>query len=213
MKRFRIATAAFFFLLIVGAPITLRATEPAAENHTTAAEGEHADAAHSEHAPKTLMGLPGWFWKFLNLATFFGLLIYLLGGPIGKSFRDRREGIREQLAEAKQRREKSDRLAQDIDARLQKLEGEIQVILTRAKEDGERQKNEIIAGAETEAAKILATARTEVDTRVKMARQELFDLAGDLATGRATALISGSITEADRQRLFAEGLRDIEEMR
>lgn len=211
MTRFRIAVTIVFLLLVVSAPVALLASDPAPEH---AAAGANAEGAHGGgHAEKTYLGLPGWFWKFLNLATFIGLLIYLLGGPIGKAFRDRRTQIQEQLAEAKERRGKADRLAGDIDARLHKLEAEIEAILSRAREDGERQKNEMIAAAETEATKILSTARTEVDTRVKLARKELFDLASDLTTERATALLSGSITDSDRQRLFAEGLRDIEEMR
>ena len=57
----------------------------------------------------------------------------------------------------------------------------------------------------------LTAARNEVDARVKQARKELTEYAGDLATSRAQALLEQSMTEADRKHFFAESVKRVEE--
>jgi len=64
--------------------------------------------------------------------------------------------------------------------------------------------------AEAEAQKILQNARSEVDNRLKHARHELTEYAGELASDRAEQLLREKITDADRQRLFRESLKEVE---
>lgn len=176
-----------------------------------AAKVAHPDEAHGEGhaAPKTYLGIPAWILKLVNLIVFIGFLGYLILKPLRKSFALRREQLQKQLAEAKARREKADRLAQDIEARLAQLQADVDSIIERARIEGERQKEELMAAAEADALKILASARAEVDARVKMARQELTSLAADVATERATAILRESMTDSDRKRLFGESLEEI----
>ena len=178
----------------------------AAETHETVHEDE-------SHAPRTYFGISENILKFLNMVLFFGVLGYLLAGPIKRAFGERRGQIRSQLAEAKVRREKASSFAADMDERLKKLETEVAQILERAQEEGDRQKRELIAAGEAEAQKILNTARNEVDARVKAARKELTDYAGQLAADRATSILEQSLTDADRRRLFAESVESIGQVR
>lgn len=171
-------------------------------------EGEQA--AHGEqHAEQTYFGIPAWILKLLNLALFAGLLVYLLGGPIRKGLSGRRAKIRTDLSEAAERREKADRMAADIQARLDQMEAEVEAILARATEEGERQKRELIDQGNAEAEKILTQARNAVQAQLKQAKKELTDYAGSLATERALAMLEGTMTETDRQKLFAEGVEEI----
>lgn len=178
----------------------------AAETHDTVHEDE-------SHAPRTYFGIPEGILKFVNMVLFFGLLAYLIAGPAKKAFKERRDGIRAQLAEAKARREKAGNFAADMEKRLEQLEKEVAVILERAQEEGDRQKRELIAAGEAEAAKILVTARNEVEARLKAARNELTDYAGQLAADRARSILEQSLTESDRKRLFAESVEQIGQVR
>ena len=83
----------------------------------------------------------------------------------------------------------------------------------RAQAEGERQKRELIAAAEAEAQKILQSARNEVDNRLKRARHELTEYAGELATQRAEQILREKITDNDRERLFDESVREVAEAR
>ena len=192
------------------------------ESPQEAADAAHVDAEHAEgsadaehgedHAPATFLGLPVWIWNLVNLFLFFGLLGWLLKGPIGRTFAERRKGIQTALAEAEARRKKSDSIAADIQSRLEQIETEVAAILARAREEGERQRAEMIEAGELEAKKILAQARAEVEARTKASRQELTELARELSVERAGRLLEQSITDEDRKRLFREGVDEIAEV-
>ena len=100
-------------------------------------------------------------------------------------------------------------MAGDIQARLTAIEAEVRAIHERAQAEGERQKRELIAAAEAESQKILANARNEVDNRLKHARTELTEFAGQLASDRAEQILREKITEQDQKNLFNESLREV----
>ena len=103
-------------------------------------------------------------------------------------------------------------MAADIQKRLTQLEEELRQIRERAQIEGERQKREMIAAAEAEAQKILQSARGEVDNRLKHARHELTEYAGQLASERAEQLLRDKIIDADREKLFRDSLNQVEEV-
>jgi F-type H+-transporting ATPase subunit b len=177
-------------------------------------EVAHPSEPHGEghEAPKTYFGIPGWILKLANMLLFIGVLVYLAGGPVKKAFAERSEQIRRDAAEARERRLKADQLASDIQARLTQIEAEVRTIHERAQAEGERQKRELIVAAEAEAAKILANARNEVDNRLKHARHELTEYAGQLAAERAEAILREKITPADQHKLFSESVREVGEV-
>ncbi|HYM59817.1 MAG TPA: F0F1 ATP synthase subunit B [Thermoanaerobaculia bacterium] len=211
--------AIFVFVLLVLAPAVLlgfqETAQPAEAPHASAAEAGHADGAHLEgHEPsKSYFGVPGWILKTINMLLFLGVLGYFIGGPVKKAFQQRSDDIRKAAEEARARRAKADQLATDIQTRLTQIQDELKHIAERAQAEGERQKQELIAAAEAEAAKILQAARNEIDSRLKHARRELTEYAGQLATERAESLLREKITEADQQKLFQESVREVGEVR
>ena len=179
-----------------------------AETHEKVHPTEGA-AAGAEHHEKTYFGIPGWILKIANMLLFIGVLVYLAGGPVKRAFAERSAAIRRAADEARERRERADRMAGDIQARLSAIEAEVRAIHERAQAEGERQKRELIAAAEVESQKILANARNEVENRLKHARTELTEFAGQLASERAEQILREKITEQDQQKLFRESLREV----
>jgi len=169
-----------------------------------------AEPSHEEEGSARFLGLPTWIWKFLNLVLFLGFLVWALKGPVKSAVASRHEQVRLEAAEAVERRQRSEQMASEISARLAKLEEDVTTIRERAQSDGERQKREMIAAAEAEAKKILQGARNEVDSRLKAARQELTEYAGELASERAEQMLREKITDADREKLFRDSLNEIE---
>ena len=166
-------------------------------------------AASEGHHEKTYFGIPGWILKLANMLLFIGVLVYFVGGPVKSAFAERSAAIKRASDEARERREKADRMAGDIQARLTAIEAEVRAIHERAQAEGERQKRELIAAAEAESQKILANARNEVDNRLKHARTELTEFAGQLASDRAEQILREKITEQDQKNLFNESLREV----
>lgn len=201
------------FALILGGAGLLAAADTGATVARGAAAETHEELAGEEHGETheevTYFGIPGWVLKTINLILFFGVLVYLLKKPIGAAFVARREKIRKDAIEAKERRQKAESLAADIQSRLDQIESEVDTILARAAEEGERQKNEMIEQGRRDAEKILAQAHNAIDAQLKRARQELTEHAGRLAAQRAAALLETGMTEADRKKMFAEGVEEI----
>lgn len=179
----------------------------------------HAEAHPTEshgapgHAPDKTWGMPTWILKMVNMLLFIGALVFFLRKPVAGAMTERRESIKRAAEEAKERRIKADQLASDIQARLTAIEGEVRAIHERALAEGERQKRDLVAAAEAEAAKILQQARNEVDNRLKHAKHELTEYAGELAAERAEQILRKEITEDDQRRLFQDSLRQVTEVR
>lgn len=180
-----------------------------AEAHKVAHPGE--EPHKSDESEQKFFGfIPGWFLKLLNMILFIGVLGYFLRGPVATAFTNRAQQIRAEAEEAKARRAKADQLASDIQNRLTQIEQEIRTIREKAEVEGERQRREMIAAAEAEAAKIIQNARNEVDNRLKHAREELTAYAGELASERAESILRERLTDADRTKLFNDSLKEIE---
>ncbi len=175
----------------------------------TAHPGENPGGPHE--GPKFL-GLPSWIWKLANMIVFLAALGWVIRGPVKGALAARHEQIQRDAQEAQERRTKADQMAADIQKRLTQLEEELRQIRERAQIEGERQKREMIAAAEAEAQKILQSARGEVDNRLKHARHELTEYAGQLASERAEQLLRDKITDADREKLFRDSLNQVEEV-
>ncbi|MEO8033640.1 MAG: hypothetical protein ABI837_04360 [Acidobacteriota bacterium] len=211
---------AIVILVLLFIPIILVAANTSTANQGQIASGAdkeahaiahpHENHGEGDHPPKTYFGIPGWLLKLANMALFIGVLGYFVGGPVKKAFAERSEAIRNAAAEARARREKADQLASDIQARLTQIELDVKSIHERAVAEGERQKRELIAAAEVEAQKILQSATNEIDNRLKHARHELTEYAGQLAAQRAEAILRERITPADQEKLFKESLQQVE---
>lgn len=202
------------FAVILSLPVAGAETELPADTAAHGSAEQAHEQAHPEeghHEERTYFGIPGWILKLANMVLFFGVLWWLLKGPIANAFADRKASIRKRLSEADSRRERADRMAEEIQQRLDKVEDEIAAIRQRADEEGKRQSAQIDEAAGREAEKILAAARGEIDQRMGQARRELKQFAADLATDRATGLVEASINDADRSKLFDTSVERIRE--
>lgn len=178
------------------------------EAHEQAYPPEEHETAHEA---RTYFGIPGWILKLLNMILFLGLLGWLLKGPISNVFRDRRSAIRTRLSDAEVRRERSERMSEEIQERLAKVESEIEAIRQRADEEGRRQGEQIVESSTRESEKILSAARSEIDQRLNQARRELQAYAAELATDRAHGIVESSIDERDKAALFRNSVDRIRE--
>ena len=207
-------------LVLLFAPVAFTQEKPQAGDVAHGAEKVSHETAHPTEAhggegeaPKTYFGIPGWILKLANMLLFIDALVYFVRKPLKTAMAERSAAIRRAADEAKERRVKADQMASDIQARLAAIEGEVRAIHERAQAEGERQKRDLVAAAEAEAAKILQAARNEVDNRLKHARHELTEYAGQLAAERAEQILREKITDDDQKRLFQDSLKQVSEVR
>ena len=87
-------------------------------------------------------------WKFLNLAIFIAVLIYILRKPLSDAFKAKRDAIRSELIKAEEEKQAALKRLGEVEARLASLEGDVQAILKRANDEAAEDKDRL--GEQTE---------------------------------------------------------------
>jgi F-type H+-transporting ATPase subunit b len=168
-------------------------------------------ASGGEAGPETVWGLPPLFWKIFNFVLFFGVLGWLLRKPLGQFFRDRREAIAHQLAEATRQHEEAARLQVEVETRIAGLESEISALRERLRQDGERERQALERQGEAEAVRLLAQVEQEASRRVEAARTLLAHEAAETAVALARELLTSELGAADRERIFGATLERLQQ--
>lgn len=161
---------------------------------------EEGQAAHG------FLGIPSLVWQFLNLGTFLGLLWYFLRKPATDFFGKRKAGVAAALAKAEDERRRAEQLSAELQARLARIETELADLREAARRDAEAEHAALLAKSQSDADQILARTRVDLDNRVRAARAELKDFAGDLSVDLARELLQKSVTAEDEKRLLDEGI-------
>ena len=167
-----------------------------------------AEEAH--HEPETFLGLPKWIWMTANLALFLWLLTRFLGPPIVGALNERAKEIREGLARAQEQQKEAAEMKASLESQIATLEAEMDEVLSRAKQDGERERREILAQAERESGRLLEQADQEIRYRFTQAKSELTEHTARLAAELARQKLESSIGADDLRRLFDENLSRLE---
>lgn len=97
-----------------------------------------------KHFYNDWFNIPGFeAWKFVNLAIFVGLMIYVAKKPLSEAFKAKREQIRAELIKAEA--EKKEALAKltTAEAKLAQLDAEKENILAKAKDEAAFEKKRL----------------------------------------------------------------------
>lgn len=156
------------------------------------------------------LNFPGFeAWRFLNLAIFLGILIYLLKKPLTAAFKAKRETIRAELIQAEA--EKQAALAQltATEAKLVGLDQEAQTIRARAEQEAAAEKSRISEQAEFEAGKLREQANNEIERKNQLARLELRRFSAEESIRLAEEKIKQEMTDEKDARLVKAGIQSI----
>jgi len=159
--------------------------------------------------PATFLGLPYPFWQTLNLLGFVVLLVWLLRKPVVQFFENRRLQVAESLRKAEEDRDRAQDVAREVGEHLVRIEAEIEAMRVHAREQAEAEEKDIAAHAVEESERVAVRTRTELDARVRSAKNELTSYAADLAVELARELVVKNVTPADEKRLVAEGVKSL----
>jgi F0F1-type ATP synthase membrane subunit b/b' len=158
------------------------------------------------------LNYPGFeLWKFINLALFVGILVYIFTRKVklGEAFRTRRENIKRELARAQNERDAALAKLKEVEGRLANLDTELAAIKKQSVQEAAEERERIARSTETEIAKLSAQAKREIESAGKVARHDLRKFAAEESVRMAEQLIRREIKPEDDARLIA---RDIEEL-
>jgi F-type H+-transporting ATPase subunit b len=155
-------------------------------------------------------GGPGLVYPIINLLLLLAVLVYFGRKPILDFFGERRGKIQDDLkAAADLQREAEERYA-SWQRKLADLESELENIRTTAQERAERERDQIIADANSTAERIRSDATAAIDQELRRSRAVLREEAADLALELAGNLLREQVSDDDRERLVGEFIERIE---
>lgn len=109
------------------------------------------------------LAYPGFeIWKFVNLAIFIAILIYLLKKPLGDAFKAKRDAIRADLIKAEEEKKAALARLTAIEAQLAQLESEKRSILDKAKEEAEAERRRLSEQTRLDIARLREQAEAEI---------------------------------------------------
>ena len=148
-------------------------------------------------------------WRTTNFAGLAFILIFFLKKPFADGLRSRRDGIQDQLEALESRKSEAERMYQEAEAKLARLDEEVSSIITEAVKQGEAEKAKIIADAERNAGDITRQAEMAVAHELALAKTRLKGEIAEQAVLLAEELIRKNIQPADQSRLVELSLAKV----
>ncbi len=136
-----------------------------------------------------------------NAAIIWIAIIWFLVKFLPKAFRQRSETIQKELVEARSATEDARQRLSAVEARLAKLDSEIEAIRKQTEHDSVEDEKRIKAALEEERKRIIHSAEQEIEAFGAAAQRDLKHLAADLAVERALQRIH---LGADADRILVQ---------
>lgn len=154
--------------------------------------------------------IPGFeAWKFLNLAIFIALFVYLTKKPLTEAFKAKREQIRAELIKAEAEKQAALAKLTSAEAKLSQLETEKENVLQRAKDEAASEKKRISEHTKAEAERIRQQTEAELARIAKQSRAELRRFSAEESIRLAEEKLRAQIDGAVDARLVKAGIQEI----
>jgi F-type H+-transporting ATPase subunit b len=143
-------------------------------------------------------------YRVINFVILVGGLGYVLRKPLAEFFSSRTASIRKGLDEGRKALEGSRARIQTVEEKLRRLEEEIAAFKASAAREMEAERQHLQQVTAEEAARIVESARAQMNTAVRGAKVELKSYATQHAVTLSEELIRARLDEAGRKRLVAQ---------
>ena len=173
-----------------------------------ATTGEHGTAGPSFY--DKYLNYPGFeVWKFINLAIFLGILLYLVKKPLSEAFKAKREAIRAELIRAEEAKQAALAQLTTAEAKLAGLDIEKADVLKRAKAEAEAEKTSIAEQTESEIRKMREQVDGEITRLAQQTRVELRRFSAEESVRLAEEKLRGKIDADNDATLVKSGIQAI----
>lgn len=148
-------------------------------------------------------------WKFLNLAIFATIGIYLLRKPIGVALAARREAIKQELITAQQEREQAFAKVSEADDLLTRVDEHIGAIQKQARQEAAAERERLSAATVREIEKLKQQGQREIESADKLARKELREFLAGRSVELARDTVRTQLRPEDDALLIKENIGDL----
>jgi F0F1-type ATP synthase membrane subunit b/b' len=156
------------------------------------------------------LNIPGFeAWKFLNLAVFLAIIIYIAKKPLSEAFKARRDEIRSDLIKAEE--EKQAALAQlnAVEAKIALLGPEREQILKEAKDEAAVEKKRLAEQTKTDIARMKQQMQSELSRLALQSRAQLRRFSAQESVRLAEEKLRGKIGKTEDSRLVKASISEI----
>ncbi len=156
------------------------------------------------------LNFPGFeAWRFLNLAIFIAVIVYLVRKPLSGAFKAKRDAIRADLIRAEEEKQAALLKLSEAETRLATLEAESNAIIEKARTEAEAEKARIMAQAEFESKRLRAQANSEIERKTKQVKSELRRFSAEESVRLAEEKIRKAMNAKTDEKLIKAGIKSI----
>ena len=171
------------------------------------AEGGESRFAHFY---EEYFNIPGFeAWKFLNLAIFISLMVYLVKKPLSEAFKAKRDEIRSGLIKAAEEKKAAHDKLTAAAAKLAQLETEKENILMKAKDEAAAEKKRLADQTKVEAERLKQQSEAELVRVANQTRAELRRFSAGESIRLAEEKLRAQIDVSVDERLVKAGIQEI----
>jgi len=148
-------------------------------------------------------------WKFLNLAIFTTVAIYLLRRPINAALASRRDAIKQELVTAQTEREQALARVAEAEDLLSRVDEHVAAIRKQAQNEAKSEKERLAASTAREIEKLKQQAQREMELAEKLARKELRQFLAQRSVELARETVRGQMRPEDDTLLIKDNIGDL----
>ncbi|HMK35983.1 MAG TPA: ATP synthase F0 subunit B [Desulfomonilaceae bacterium] len=145
-------------------------------------------------------------WRVVNTVALIGVLVYFLKKPLITFFSERTAQIQKDLDDAKEQRDKAERLIAEYQHKLAGMEKELEKMRVELRKTADAESGKVLANAEKVAAAMIESAKLTAEQEVRKAKEALKNEAVILAVEMAETLVQEKIDSDDRKRIVEDYL-------
>ncbi len=158
----------------------------------------------------TIFNIPGFeLWKFINLALFVGIMIYLTKKPLSEAFKAKREQIRAELIKAEEEKKAALEKLTAAEAKLAQLENEKEHILKRAEEEAAFEANRIAEATAVEVERLRQQNEAELTRLTALAKADLRRYSAEESIRLAEAKLRKDLDAQSDVKLVKASIQEI----
>lgn len=147
-----------------------------------------------------------------NLTLFLFLLNKFVGQPINESLKARGEGVKVELAEARDKLAEAEKLRAEVSERLAKVETEVIEMQERAEALGKTEAERIDAQSREDESRFMRRVDDQIARRQAETREQLARDTAALTAQLTKELLAKSMTDQDQQRVLTRSLGALENL-
>lgn len=147
-------------------------------------------------------------WTGINLVVLYLLMRHFLFQPVTNLMEQRTKAIEEGIAQAQEAKQAAQTLQEQSEAQLAQVRGQADQIVAQAKQQGQREYDQIITSAQADAQAIRADAQQQVEAERRQMLQDAQQQVAALALLAAAKVSGHAMDQAGDQELVEDFLRE-----